>query len=306
MPENKIMHGKTVLITGAGRGIGRETVRGLAMAGARVVMACTSREKTRPVCEAIKQETGNSDIDLMQLDLASLSSIRQFAAEFSRRYPNLHVLINNAGVFSMKRLETPEGFERTVAVNYLGHFFLTCLLLPVIRQTSGARIINVSSDAYRQGQINISDFHLQKNYSGIKAYGASKFAMMLFTLELADRLQGSSIMVNVVHPGTVPTGIWQLWPGTWYQGLIDRIMGLFASTPAQAARTSIYLATSDAVQGITGAYFVKEKQKDLAPKCRDISLRKELWRISEKLTGLENAMTGPQCESTLPESGGNY
>jgi NAD(P)-dependent dehydrogenase (short-subunit alcohol dehydrogenase family) len=288
MQEHTIMQGTTVLITGAGRGIGRETARGLARAGARVVMACTSMEKTRPVCEAIKKETGNSSIDLMQLDLASPASIREFAAGFSRMYPRLDVLINNAGVFSMKRLETPEGFEQTVAVNYLGHFLLTCLLLPVIRQTPGARIINVSSDAYSQGRIDISDFHLQKNYSGIKAYGASKFALMLFTLELAERLKDTGITVNVVHPGTVPTGIWQLWPGTWHQGLIDRLMGLFASTPAQAARTSIYLATSAAVQGITGAYFAKEKQMDLAPKCRDIPLRKELWRLSEKLTGLDD------------------
>ncbi len=126
------------MITGAGSGIGRETARGLARAGARVVMTCTSREKTGPVCEAIKKETGNSAIDLMQLDLASFASVREFAAEFSRRYPRLHVLINNAGVFSLKRQETPEGFEQTIAVNYLGHFLLTRLLLPVIRQTPAA------------------------------------------------------------------------------------------------------------------------------------------------------------------------
>jgi NAD(P)-dependent dehydrogenase (short-subunit alcohol dehydrogenase family) len=287
MPENTTMQGKTVLITGAGRGIGRETARGLARSGAHVVMTCTDLKKTLHVCEELRKEAGSSDIDLMQLDLTSCTSIREFAAGFSRTYPRLHVLINNAGVFSMKRLETPEGFEQTVAVNYLGHFLLTCLLLPVIRQTPGARIINVSSDAYSQGRIDPGDFHVQKNYSGIKAYGASKFALMLFTLELAERLQDTGITVNAVHPGTVPTGIWQLWPGTWYQGLIDCIMGLFASTPAQAARTSIYLATSAAIQGVSGAYFAKEKHMDLAPKCRDRALRKELWRLSEKLTGLD-------------------
>jgi len=289
MLEHTTMSGKTVLITGAGSGIGRETARGLASAGARVVMTCTDREKTGPVCEALKRQTGNSAIELLQLDLAAPASVREFAAEFSRRYHQLHVLINNAGVFSLKRQETPGGFEHTIAVNYLGPFLLTRLLLPVLRQTPGARIINVSSDAYSQGRIDPSDFHLQRNYSGIKAYGASKFALMLFTLELADRLRDTGITVNVVHPGTVATGIWQLWPGTWYQGLMDRIMGLFASTPAQASRTSIYLATSAAVQGITGAYFAKEKQKDLAPKCRDKALQQELWRLSEKLTGLEPA-----------------
>jgi NAD(P)-dependent dehydrogenase (short-subunit alcohol dehydrogenase family) len=286
MPENTTMQGKTVLITGAGSGIGRETARGLALAGASIVMTCTSREKTGPVCDALKKETGNSAIDLMHLDLASPESIREFAAEFSRRYTHLHVLINNAGIFSLKRQETPQGFERTVAVNYLGPFLLTRLLLPVITQTAGSRIINVASDAYTQGRIDPDDFHLQKNYSGIKAYGASKFALILFTLELADRLRHTGVTVNVLHPGTVATGIWQLWPGTWYQGLIDRVMGMFSSTTGEAARTSICLAASAAVQGITGAYFAKEKQKDLAPKCMDADLQKRLWQLSEKLTGL--------------------
>ena len=130
MPEHTTMSGKTVLITGAGSGIGRETARGLASAGARVVMTCTDREKTGPVCAALKRQTGNSAIELLQLDLASPASVREFAAEFSRRYHQLHVLINNAGVFSLKRQETAEGFERTVAVNYLGPFLLTRLLLP--------------------------------------------------------------------------------------------------------------------------------------------------------------------------------
>jgi NAD(P)-dependent dehydrogenase (short-subunit alcohol dehydrogenase family) len=280
------MQGKTVLITGGGSGIGKETALGLARAGASIVMTGTSIAKTGPVCEAIKKETGNSAVELMQLDLDSPASIREFAAEFSRRHTQLHVLINNAGIFSLKRQETPEGFERTIAVNYLGPFLLTRLLLPVITQTAGSRIINVASDAYIQGSIDPDDFHLQKNYRGIKAYGASKFALILFTLELADRLRHTGVTVNVLHPGTVATGIWQLWPGTWYQGLIDRVMGMFSSTTEEAARTSIYLASSDEVQSVTGTYFSKGQQKNLAPKCLDTVLQKKLWQLSEKLTGL--------------------
>lgn len=285
--QKNSMQGLTVLITGGTRGIGRETARGLARMSARVVLTCTNREKNLPVCEALRTETGNSALDLMQLDLASPASVREFAADFSRTYPRLDVLINNAGVFSMKRQETPDGLEHTIAVNYLGPFLLTRLLLPDLRQAPAARIINVSSDAYSQGKIDPVDFHLQKNYAGIKAYGASKFALMLFTLDLAERLKDTGITVNAVHPGTVPTGMWQLWPGAWYQGLINRLMGLFASTPEQAARTSLYLAASDEVQGVTGAYFAKEKHKELAPKCRDRALQEKLWLLSEKLTGLE-------------------
>lgn len=279
--------GKTVLITGGGSGIGRETVRGLALAGARVVMTCTASDRTGPVCEALKQETGNAAIDLVELDLASPASVRSCCDELARRYDRLDVLINNAGIFSLKRRETAEGFERTIAVNYLGPFLLTCLLLPALRRTPGSRIVNVTSDAYRQGRIDTADFHLQTRYAGIKAYGASKLALILFTLELSERLKDGGVTANAVHPGTAATGIWQLWPGTWRQGLMNRIMGLLASTPEQASRTSIHLALSGEAAGVTGAYFAKGRQKELAPQCRDRALRQELWRLSEKLTGLE-------------------
>ena len=161
------MQGKTVLITGADGGIGREITKALAKKGATIVMACIDLKDAKPVYEAIKQESGNENIEMMQVDLASLSTIREFAKQFSQKYQQLNVLINNAGVFCTKREETQEGFEKTMGINYLGPFLLTNLLLPLLTQTPGARILNVSSNAYFQGKIDLNDLHFQKKYMGL-------------------------------------------------------------------------------------------------------------------------------------------
>jgi len=280
------MKGKTVLITGADGGIGREVTRSLAKKGAALVMACIDVNDARPVCEEIKRQSGNSAIEMMQLDLSSLASIREFARGFSEKYRQLHVLINNAGVYCAKRGETRDGFEKTIGINYLGPFLLTHLLLPVFRKTPQARIVNVSSNAYFQGRLNLDNLHLRKGYQGFKAYANSKLAIVLFTLELADRLKDSGITVNAVHPGHVATNIWNMWPGKWYQALLFKIIRLFARTPEEAAQNSIFLATADEVKGVTGTYFDDRKPKTLSPVCRDVTLRKNLWALSEKLTGL--------------------
>jgi NAD(P)-dependent dehydrogenase (short-subunit alcohol dehydrogenase family) len=280
------MKGKTVLITGADGGIGREITRALAKQGAALVMACIDANDARPVCEEIKAGSGNDSIEIMQVDLASLPSIRKFARDFSERYQQLHVLINNAGVFCAKRQETADGFEQTIGINYLGPFLLTHLLLPVLRNTPEARIVNVSSNACFQGKPDLNNLHLRKGYQGFKAYANSKLAIVLFTLELAERLKGSGITVNAVHPGHVATNIWNMWPGKWYQALLFKIIRLFARTPEEAAQNSIFLATADEVKGVTGTYFDDRKPKTLSPVCRDVTLRKNLWALSEKLTGL--------------------
>jgi NAD(P)-dependent dehydrogenase (short-subunit alcohol dehydrogenase family) len=280
------MQGKTVLITGADGGIGREITKALAKKGATIVMACIDLTEAQPVYEAIKQESGNTQIELMQLDLTSLSSIREFARQFLQKYRQLNVLINNAGVYCAKREETQDGFEKTIGTNYLGPFLLTNLLLLLLQQTPEARIINVSSNAYFQGKIDLHDLHLKKKYHGFKAYASSKLAIVLFTQELAERLKDTGITVNALHPGHVATNIWNMWPGKWYQALLFKIIRWFAMPPQEAAQTSIYLASSDEVKGITGKYFEKKKTKEVSPKCKDRQLQKGLWQLSEKLTGL--------------------
>ena len=282
------MQGKTVLITGADGGIGRETTKGIAKKGATIIMACIDLDDAKPVCKDIKEESGNKNIEMMQVDLASLISIREFATQFSKRYQQLNVLINNAGVYCAKRGETKDGFEKTMGINYLGPFLLTNLLLPILKQTPEARIVNVSSNAYFQGKIDLNNLHLKKRYQGFKAYSASKLAIVLSTLELAERLKdtGVTVTVNALHPGHVATDIWNMWPGTWYQELLFKIIRRFAKSPEEAAQTSIYVASSDEVKGITGTYFDNKNPKALSPKCNDVRLRKGLWELSEKLTGL--------------------
>jgi NAD(P)-dependent dehydrogenase (short-subunit alcohol dehydrogenase family) len=280
------MQGKTVLITGADGGIGSETNRGLAKKGATIVMACLDLDDARPVYEDIKRESGNESIQLMQIDLASLDSVREFAKQFSQKYRQLDVLINNAGVFRWNREETKEGFERTLGINLLGHFLLTNLLLPVLTQTSGARILNVSSNAYFKGKIDLNDLHLKKKYKGVNAYDASKLAVVLFTQELAERLKDTDITVNALHPGHAATNIWNMWPGKWYQALLFKILKMLMRPTVEAAQNSIYLATSDEVKGITGKFFDNKKTKEVAANAKDVQLQKGLWELSEKLIGL--------------------
>jgi NAD(P)-dependent dehydrogenase (short-subunit alcohol dehydrogenase family) len=280
------MQGKTVLITGADGAIGIETTKAIAKEGAAIVMACINKDAADPVSTVIKQESSNQKIEVMQLDLGFLSSIRDFARQFSQKYMQLDVLVNNAGVYCHKRQETQDGFEKHIGINYLGHFLLTNLLLPVLKNAPEAGIINVSSNAYFQGKLDLSDLHLQKKYSGIKGYANSKLAIVLFTQELAERLKDTGITVNAVHPGHVNSSIWNIWPGKWYQALLDKILKRVMMTPIEGAQTSIYLASSDEVKGITGKYFEKKKPKDVSPQCKDMQLQKGLWELSEKLTGL--------------------
>jgi len=284
------MKNKIVLITGANRGIGRETARALAKKGAIIIMACRNLEKAEPVGKMIQTESKNPNIKVMKLDLASLKSVRNFTQEFKERYQKLDVLINNAGVFCMKREETEEGFELTMGVNHLGHFLLTHELLPILENTPEARIINLSSNAHYSGDLDLDDLHFKRRkYSGIKAYGASRLATVFFTQELAERLKEKDITVNAVHPGHVDTKMWDLWGPRkkWYQSIIHGVIKLFLISAEEGAQTNIYLASSGEVKGITGKYFVKERMKPASKKCADIKLQKALWQLSEQLTGID-------------------
>jgi len=280
------MYGKVVLITGANRGIGRETARALAEDGAAVVMACRDLAKAIPVCEALKKGSSNPQIEVMHLDLACLDSIHMLASDFARNYDRLDVLLNNAGTFTMRRQETHDGFEMTMGVNYLGPFLLTHLLLPLLKQTPQARIVNVSSDAHYQGRIDLSDLQLARRYRGFQAYANSKLAIVLFTLDLANRLLGTGVSVNALHPGHVGTGMWSIWPADkWYQKLLARIVSRFTVSAEEGAQTSIFLARSPQVEGISGKYFDKMQTKDPSPICNDAELRRGVWQAAEALTG---------------------
>lgn len=281
------MQGKTVLITGANSGIGRETTRALAQKGATIVMACRNLAKAQTVCDIIKQESGNRQVEVMHLDLASLASIRGFAGKLAQKHRQLDVLLNNAGTFSMTRQETEDGFEMTMGVNHLGTFLLTHLVLPLLEQAPKARIINVSSDAHFQGLINLDDLNLERKYQGFRAYANSKLANVMFTLDLAERLHDTGFTVNALHPGRVNTGMWNTWPEEkWYHAPLEKVIGLFTISAEEGAQTSIYLASSDKVSGITGQYFDKKRPKEPSPRCNDLQLRKGLWQLSEELTGL--------------------
>lgn len=278
------MQGKTVLITGADGDIGRCTTQGIALKGARIVMACLDVQLAEPVRDTIVRETGNTNIEIMQLDLASQTNIRRFAAEFAAGYDRLDVLINNAGVFSLKRFETEDGLEKTVGINYFGHYLLTALLLPIIKKSEKARIINISSDSYKQAKFNPDDLQTRLTYkTGMEAYSLSKLAIVLFTQELAEQLQGTGITVNAVHPGHVATGIWNMWEyPKWYQSLAVKLLNLFLISPEKGAMTSIYLACSEEVDGITGKYFSKQKPVAVKSKYTTTDIQKQLWNLTKQ------------------------
>jgi len=285
--DEQIMQGKIVLITGANRGIGKETTRGLARMGATIVMACHNLTKADPVGEAIRRETGNEQIEVMQLDVASLSSVREFVVRFRQKYQKLNVLINNAGIMCGGRGQTEDGFNRVMATNYLGPFLLTNLLLLLLKQTEEARIINVSSVAHLWGGIDLGDLNFKKRWVSTGPYASSKLALILFIQELSERLKGTNITANALHPGIVATNIYRIGTlDSWYQALFIRILRLVLLSPTEGAQTSIYLASSDGVRGVTGKYFYKRNPTYASPKCRDMKLQKGLWQLSEDLSGL--------------------
>lgn len=205
------------------------------------------------------------------------------AEEFKAKYNRLDVLINNAGAIYSERLLSPEGYEGQITVNHLSHFLLTGLLLPLMKNTANSRIINVSSQAHKMGKIWFNDLMLEKEYSGIKSYGQAKLANILFTYELASRLQNTGITVNCLHPGGVNTGFDRHLKGI--VNILWKSFKPFLITSEKGAETSIYLATSDEVNGITGKYFIKKKPVESTKLSLDADVAKELWKRSEELTG---------------------
>ncbi len=249
------MAGRTVLITGATNGIGKETAIELAQMGASVVMVARDERRGRATQSEVKERTG-ADADLLLADLASLADVRKLADEYRSRHDNLHVLINNAGAYNAQREVSKDGYEMTIAVNHLAHFLLTDLLLDVIKASAPARIINVSSGAHSGAKIDFDDLQSEHSYNlaGMRAYGQSKLANVLFTNELARRLDGANVTVNSLHPGVVRTGFGKNTGGFMRAvfAVLQTVGRPFILSPAKGAETSIYLASSPEVETTTG------------------------------------------------------
>lgn len=276
-----------VLITGSSTGMGKATATQLAKTGATVVILCRNKERGEKALIDIKTESGNNAIDLFICDLGNMADIRKFVKEFKVKYPKLNVLINNAGVILPSRHETSDGYELQFGVNHLGSFLLTNLLLDTIVNSSPARIINVSSGAHKIGKIHFKDVNLKNNYNLIKAYSQSKLCNILFSYELSERLKGSEVTVNCLHPGAVATEM-GINRKTGFGATITRMLKPFFQTPLEGASTAIYLATSEEVLGITGKYFYKKKPIKSSKLSYNKEISKKLWKLSEKLTDINS------------------
>ncbi|HEV2120971.1 MAG TPA: SDR family oxidoreductase [Candidatus Bathyarchaeia archaeon] len=282
--SDKVMKDKMVMVTGANSGIGKAASLALAKKGATVVMVARNKERGEAARDDIIRTTQNNSIDLLLADLSSLESVKTLASEFQKKYSRLHVLINNAGLFNQRRRVTPDGYENTFATNYLAPFLLTNLQLDLLKASAPSKIINVSSVGHYNGHINFDDLNLQTDYGGWKAYGQSKLALVLFTHELAKKLQGTGVTVNSVHPGTVATNIWTRPFGP--VGFIMALPKLFMTSPEKGAETIVYLASSPDAKDLNGEYLEKLKVKKSSDESYDQEIAQRLWDVSAKLTHL--------------------
>lgn len=276
------MRGKVCIVTGANTGIGKETALGLAKLDATVVMVCRDRERGEAAQKEITQKSGNQSVELMLCDLSSQKSIRQFADDFHQQHQRLDVLVNNAGVVLRQRSLTEDGLESTFAINHLGYFLVTNLLLDLLAASAPSRIVNVSSTAHKYGQLDINGWPTGRNYGAFAAYANSKLANVLFTYELARRLKGTGVTANCLHPGGVGTNLFRGLPK-----FVQRLIKLVAISPERGARTSIYLASSADVEGVTGKYFARRRQQESSEASRNEEAARDLWNLSVELTGLK-------------------
>jgi retinol dehydrogenase 14 len=277
------MNGKFCIVTGANSGIGKEISRGLAKLGATVVMVARDKSRGDLARSEIVNSSGNKSVELMLCDLSSLDSVRKLAKEYTETHDKLHVLVNNAGLILGKRSTTVDGLETTFVVNYLSHFLLTNLLLEELKNSAPSRIVNVSSDAHIGGHMAFDDLQEEKSYGASKAYAQSKLAQVLFTYELADRLKGTGVTVNCVHPGAVRTH-WGDSAGALSIGI--KIARPFMISPEKGAETPLYVATSPELEGVTGKFFAKKSEKKSSKESYDRNESKQLWELSTKLSGL--------------------
>lgn len=279
------MEGKTVIITGANGGIGKETTRDIAKRGARIIMACRNLETAKTVRDEIAKETGNENIIVKKLDLGSQKSIREFAADILKTEQKLHVLIHNAGMaLALRRYQSVDGIELTMATNHYGPFLLTHLLIDLMKKSGPSRIVVVASELYRLASVNLDNLNPIGTLPAVYLYYVSKYANILFTRELARRLEGTSVTANCLHPGIIDTAIWTLpFPMNYPMMAIAR--GFF-KTKVQGAQTTIYAAVTEELNGVSGKYFSDCKEAELNAGASDMEKAKKLWEASYKMVNL--------------------
>lgn len=277
------MQDKIVLITGSTAGIGKATAVGLAKQGYKIVIVGRDAAKAQQAADDIKAQSGSKEVDYLTADLSSQKSVKQLAAEFKAKYPRLDVLINNAGAVYNKYELSVDGIEMQMAINHMAYFILTMELLDYIKQTSpSGRIVNVASHSHYGGKLNFDDLFMAKNYGGYTMYERTKLCNVLFTLELAERLKGSNVTVNALHPGVVKTDIGKKHGG-WLYALGWGFFANFGMSVDKGAATSIYLASSPEVEGVSGKYWAKSNHKWHSRYSQTEGLKEKLWEATEKL-----------------------
>ncbi|XP_032181717.1 retinol dehydrogenase 13 [Mustela erminea] len=290
-PSKATIPGKTVIVTGANTGIGKQTAMELARRGGNVILACRDMEKCEAAAKDIRGETLNHRVRARHLDLASLKSIREFAAKITEEEKQVHVLVNNAAVMRCPHWTTEDGFEMQFGVNYLGHFLLTNLLLDRLKASAPSRIINLSSLAHIAGHVDFDDLNWEKRkYDTRAAYCQSKLAIILFTKELSRRLQGTGVTVNAVHPGVARTELGRhtgMHSSAFSSFTLGPVFWLLVKSPELAAQPSTYLAVAEELEGVSGKYFDGLKEKAPAPEAENEETAQRLWAESARLVGLE-------------------
>jgi retinol dehydrogenase-14 len=276
------IRGKTVLLTGATNGIGLEASAELARLGARVVMVGRDPARTEAAVAAVRERSGSPEVSHFLCDFSSQKAIRQLAESFQAKHDRLHVLLNNAGGVHRKRRLTEDGIEATFAVNHLGYFLLTELLLDLLVRSAPARVVTVASDAHRSGRLDFDDLGFERDYSLLRAYSRSKLANVLFSAELARRLEGTGVTANSVHPGAVNTNIWSGGP-FWVRMLINVLLRPFLISVKKGAAPLVHLAASPELEGVSGRYFDKRKEAAPSGLAQDKALAGRLWDVSAAL-----------------------
>jgi retinol dehydrogenase-12 len=277
------MHGKRIVLTGASRGIGRETALALGKMGADLSLVVRDPERGKVVADEVRALKSGGDVEVLIADLSSLGDVRRVGAEILAKHDRIDVLVNNAGALLMDRQVTKDGYEATFATNHLGYFMLTKVLLDAVKKAPAGRIVNVASEAHHRGSMKFDDLMGEKKYAGWFAYSASKLANILFTAELARRLEGTRVTTSSLHPGVIASGFARNNEG--FVGFLAKLASPFLMSSEDGAKTTIFLATDPSVASSSGLYFDKSKPKKPSREARDASVAKRLWDVSEELVG---------------------